>query len=219
MATLHIPCQPHSLHLLCFSPSALFSQGHLQLRPPQGSCCVSGQHCSPTAQAAEGPSRYSCLCVDVWDGCILPEGAGSSAEVEGGIIKGKEIIYRWKYVPLREQEATYSRATFPQSKWDAAWLEMVGFGAGAYQGVKGLCFCSSVHLGHLPDCGIGLNLRGLMASWVSVARTSCTAIAILWPGLHWGCRHPQPTAQLTSFQAAKLPCPSWLWWSLLRGCA
>lgn len=207
MATLHIPCQPHSLHLLCFSPSALFSQGHLQLRPPQGSSCVSGQHCSPTAQAAEGPSRYSCLCVDVWDGCILPEGAGSSAEVEGGIVKGKEIIYRWKYVPLREEEATYSRATFPQSKWDAAWLEVVGFGAGAYQGVKGLCFCSSVHLGHLPDCGIGLTLRGLMASWVSVARTSCTAIAIIlaWPSL--GVQTPPTHGSANFLPSCKAPLP------------
>lgn len=67
-----------------------------------------------------------------------------------------------------------------------------------------MCFFSSVHLGCFPGCGTGLTLRGSMATWVSVGGTSCTTIGIIWPGLHWGCRHPQPMAQLSSKQQSSL---------------
>lgn len=65
-------------------------------------------------------------------------------------------------------------------------------------------FSSSVHLICFLGCGTGFTLRGSIATWVFVAWTSCTTIAILWPGLHWGCRHPQPMTQLSSKQQSSL---------------
>lgn len=91
---------------------------------------------------------------------------------------------------------------------------MVQFSAGVQQGAKRLRFSRPVHLCLFPDCGTRLTLRGSMASWVSVARTPCTAIAMLWPGLHQRCGHPQPMAQSASFWVVKLSCPGCWQWSL-----